>query len=75
VPVARSSVYLILPLVGGALIAAQAPINAQLRTILHSPVGSAFASFAIGTVLLFLALSVVGDLPKLGSLGPGPWWA
>jgi bacterial/archaeal transporter family-2 protein len=74
VPVARS-VYLILPLVGGALIAAQAPINARLRTILESPVGSAFTSFAIGTVLLFGALAVTGDVPKLGSLGPGPWWA
>jgi bacterial/archaeal transporter family-2 protein len=74
VPVARS-VYLILPLVGGALIAAQAPINARLRTILESPVGSAFVSFAIGTAVLFAALAVVGDVPRLGALGGGPWWA
>ena len=67
--------YLILPLVGGALIAAQAPINARLRSILTSPVGSAFVSFVVGTVLLFIALSVVGDVPRLGNLGGGPWWA
>jgi bacterial/archaeal transporter family-2 protein len=74
VPVTRS-VYLILPLVGGALIAAQAPINARLRTALESPVGSAFVSFAIGTAVLFVALAVVGDVPRLATLGGGPWWA
>ena len=67
--------YLILPLVGGAFIAAQAPINARLRTILASPVGSAFVSFVVGTVLLFIALSAVGDVPRLGTVGGGPWWA
>jgi bacterial/archaeal transporter family-2 protein len=69
------SVYLVLPLVGGGLIAAQAPINARLRTILASPVGSAFVSFAIGTVALFVVLAIVGDVPRLGGLGGGPWWA
>jgi transporter family-2 protein len=74
VPVSRS-VYLILPLVGGALIAAQAPINARLRTALESPVGSAFVSFVIGSAVLFVALAVVGEVPRLGALGGGPWWA
>ena len=67
--------YALLPLVGGALIAAQAPINARLRVILTSPVGSAFVSFAIGTIVLFAALVVVGDAGRLGELGGGPWWA
>jgi transporter family-2 protein len=67
--------YAALPLVGGALIAAQAPINARLRVILGSPVGSAFVSFLIGTVVLFGALAVAGDVGKLGGLGGGPWWA
>ena len=67
--------YALLPLVGGALIAAQAPINARLRVVLASPVGSAFVSFAIGTVVLFAALVVAGDAGRLGELGGGPWWA
>jgi transporter family-2 protein len=67
--------YAALPLVGGALIAAQAPINARLRVILGSPVGSAFVSFLIGTVVLFGALVVVGDGGRLSAIGGGPWWA
>ena len=31
--------YLLLPLIGGAMIAAQAPVNARLRLVLSSPVG------------------------------------
>lgn len=53
--------YALLPLAGGALIAAQAPINARLRVVLASPLGSAFLSFVIGTALLLVAVAVVGD--------------
>lgn len=67
--------YLLLPLIGGAMIAAQAPVNARLRVVLGSPVGSALVSFAVGTVLLFGAVVVVGDAGRLGTLGGGPWWA
>ena len=67
--------YLLLPLIGGALIAAQAPVNARLRLALGSPVGSAFVSFAVGTVLLMGAVVVAGDAGRLGALGGGPWWA
>lgn len=67
--------YALLPLVGGALIAAQAPVNARLRVILGSPVGSAFLSFLIGTVVLFAALVLVGEAGRLGAVGGGPWWA
>jgi transporter family-2 protein len=67
--------YLVLPLIGGALIAAQAPVNARLRLVLASPVGSAFVSFVVGTVLLLGAVVVVGDAGRLGALGGGPWWA
>jgi len=67
--------YLLLPLIGGALIAAQAPVNARLRLVLASPVGSAFVSFAVGTVLLMGAVVVAGDAGRLGALGGGPWWA
>jgi transporter family-2 protein len=67
--------YLLLPLIGGAMIAAQAPINARLRLVLGSPVGSALVSFVVGTVLLFGAVAVVGDTGRLGAVGGGPWWA
>ena len=68
--------YVLLPLAGGALIAAQAPINARLRLILASPVGSALVSFLIGTALLLLAVAIVGQGgPTVSGLGGGPWWA
>ena len=68
--------YALLPLAGGALIAAQAPINARLRVVLASPLGSAFLSFVIGTALLLIAVAVVGDGGAvLKGLGEGPWWA
>ena len=68
-------VYAVLPLVAGGLLAAQAPINARLRVVLDSPLGSAFISFAVGLVILFVCLAAVGEIPKLSGLGGGPWWA
>lgn len=68
--------YVVLPLTGGALIAAQAPINARLRLVVDSAVGSALVSFVIGTVLLAVVTLAVGDLAGVTtSLGGGPWWA
>ncbi|MGD9573558.1 MAG: DMT family transporter [Thermoleophilia bacterium] len=67
--------YSLLPLVGGAMIAAQAPVNARLRTVLGSQFGSAAVSFGVGLVLLLGALVVVGQAGALGAVGAGPWWA
>jgi transporter family-2 protein len=68
--------YVLLPLAGGALIAAQAPINARLRLVVASPVGSALVSFVVGALLLLAATAAAGDLPGVGRrLGGGPWWA
>lgn len=67
--------YTLLPLIGGAMIAAQAPVNARLRVVLGSQFGSAAISFAIGLVLLVAALAVVGDGGALTAVGGGPWWA
>lgn len=68
--------YALLPLAGGALIAAQAPINARLRVTLASPVGSGLVSFLVGIVVLLGAVIVVGDGGAvLEGLGGGPWWA
>lgn len=68
--------YALLPLAGGALIAAQAPINARLRITLSSPVGSGLISFLVGIVILLGAVVIVGDTGTVTSgLGGGPWWA
>lgn len=67
--------YALLPFVGGAMIAAQAPVNARLRTILGSQFGSAVVSFAVGLVLLLGALVVSGQAGALSGAGTGPWWA
>jgi bacterial/archaeal transporter family-2 protein len=68
--------YVLLPLIGGALIAAQAPVNARLRLALASPLGSAFVSFVIGSLLLLVAVAAVSDgRAVLEGLGGGPWWA
>lgn len=66
--------YSLLPLVGGAMIAAQAPVNARLRVALGSQFGSAVISFLIGLILLLVALVVTGQAGSMASLGDGPWW-
>ena len=70
-----SVVYAVLPLLGGALLAAQAPINARLRTALDSPLGSAVVSFTTGLAVLLIALVVTGQAGNLADVGGGPWWA
>ena len=67
--------YALLPLVGGAMIAAQAPVNARLRVVLGSQFGSAVISFAVGIVLLIGAMVVTGQSGAMASVGTGPWWA
>ena len=64
--------YILLPLLGGALIAAQAPINARLRVVVGSPVASAALSFV---VVLVVGALVVGQGSSLVNIGGGPWWA
>lgn len=67
--------YAILPLMGGAMLAAQAPINARLRSALGSPFGSAVVSFTTGLAFLLIALVVSGQFGRLTGVGTGPWWA
>lgn len=67
--------YALLPFVGGAMIATQAPVNARLRVALGSQFGSAVISFLIGLILLLGALLVTGQAGAMGSVGGGPWWA
>lgn len=72
----RTLLYSLLPLIGGAMIAVQAPVNARLRLVLGSPVGSTVVSFAIGTLVGVVVLAAVGELgTTAGAVGGGPWWA
>ena len=61
--------YALLPLLGGAMIAVQAPVNARLRSVLTSPVGSATVSFATGLVILVAAAALID---RFGWLGQRP---
>jgi len=68
--------YVLLALLGGALLAVQAPINARLRVVLATPLGSALVSFVVGTALLLVITLLVGDGRRTAAgLGSGPWWA
>jgi bacterial/archaeal transporter family-2 protein len=61
--------------IGGMMTAAQAPTNAMLARPLNSPVNAAFASFAVGTLvlgLMVLMLRVRPDVPGTMAL---PWYA
>jgi transporter family-2 protein len=68
--------YVLLALLGGGLLAVQAPINARLRVVLATPLGSALVSFVVGTALLFVVTLLAGDGRRTAvGLGSGPWWA
>jgi transporter family-2 protein len=68
------TVYSLLPLAGGILVAVQAPVNARLRTIVSSPVFAGLVSFAVGTVLLLVLTLAWGQIGAVSKLGGGPWW-
>lgn len=71
--------YLLLVLMAltvGAVMPAQAGINATLRTHLGDPVLAALVSFGVGTVALIgwvLALRV--PWPVASNMAAAPWWA
>lgn len=60
---------------GGAMLAAQAPVNASLARAVGDPLLAACISFGIG----FLALSVIGlargAWPTGAALAGAPWWS
>jgi bacterial/archaeal transporter family-2 protein len=59
----------------GCLVGMQAPINSRLGKTVGS-VQAASVSFAVGTLVLLLALTVVnGGFASLAQIGRAPWWA
>jgi bacterial/archaeal transporter family-2 protein len=65
----------VLAMTGGGLIAAQAPINARLKLVVGSPLLAAAVSFAVGTLLLAVAVLLTNAQGGVTALGGGPWWA
>lgn len=61
--------------VGGMLTAAQAPTNAMLAKPLGSPVNAAFASFAVGTLVLLVAILALRVKPDWGATFSMPFYA
>lgn len=62
---------LAISVVFGALLAAQAPINAQLGRSLGSPISAALVSLIVSTVSAGILFSVQGDAPRWRD---PPWW-
>jgi transporter family-2 protein len=63
----------LIALVGGAMIALQAPINAEAATRLGHPISAATMSFCVGTIaLIVLMLIFARGSTNLGALGTMP---
>ncbi len=65
---------LILALIGGALLAIQAPTNALLGKASGSPIVAAFISFVIGTLALGAAIGVSSGKLFAPGLKQVPWY-
>ena len=62
--------YLLLALIGGAMIPFQAGINAQLAQLVNGPIRAALVSFLVGTVVLLVAVATMPrPLPSMSKLG------
>lgn len=70
-----NSLYLLLGLVAGAGITAQAAINAHLRLFLGAPLWAAATQFIVGlTLVLLAALMTRQPAPVTTGLASAPWW-
>jgi uncharacterized membrane protein YdcZ (DUF606 family) len=66
---------LVLAVIGGVLLAVQAPTNALLGKASGSPIVAAFISFLIGTIALGAAVLGTSGRPFDPSLRQVPWYA
>jgi transporter family-2 protein len=66
---------LLLALAAGALLPVQAGINAQLRSVLGSPLAAALVSFLVGTAgLALVALVLRVPVPLRAAWAASAWW-
>jgi len=66
--------YVLLALIGGVLMAVQAPTNAVLARATGSPVLAALISFVVGTAALAALLLASGAPRGLSGARALPWW-
>jgi transporter family-2 protein len=66
---------LLLAVIGGVLLAVQAPTNAILGKAAGSPVVAAFISFLVGTLALGAAIAASSDRLFAPQLKSVPWYA
>lgn len=71
---AFSSIVVLLVLAGMAT-GTQAPTNAMLGRAVLSPVNAAFVSFAVGTIVLAVAVLVLRVRPDWAAVHALPWYA
>jgi len=67
--------YILLALIGGVLMAVQAPTNAILARASGSPVLAALISFVVGTIALAVLLLASGAPRGLSGARALPWYA
>ena len=70
--------WLLMALVTGALIPAQATMNAQMRTFVLHPMYSSLINFAIGGIALGTLTCIAIVLGQSGNwrgVSQAPWWA
>ena len=70
--------WLVIALLMGVLIPAQATMNAKMRTFVLNPVYSSLINFAVGGLLIVVATSIMMALGQQGNwrgAGQAPWWA
>lgn len=68
--------YVLMGLLVGAVMPAQAGMNYKLRTFLGDPVLAAFVSFLVGTLALAgLALVQRTPMPAWQDVARAPWWS
>jgi len=68
--------FVLLALVAGALMPIQAGINLRLKASLGDFTWTAMASFAVGTLVLFVYAFVSrAAMPTFGMAASAPWWA
>lgn len=70
-----AAISIVLAVIGGVLLAVQAPTNAMLGKASGSPIVAAFISFVVGTLALGAAVSVTSGRLWDPGLKQVPWYA
>jgi transporter family-2 protein len=73
------NISILLPLLGivagGAMLAAQAPVNAALARAMGDPLLAACISFGIGFLILCAVTAARGAWPTASAVAAAPWWS